>query len=122
LSIISWASFRSQTFLPRTVTNVFWCQKLVRYNAALTSFPNSTEYISELAGYWVLQNREFYLSCRFSPLPASDVSFTVRIIVEENCPFTTLSGRHSFVAGANNVPDGVTIDLNTHMRSIKLDE
>lgn len=84
-------------------------------------YPNTTEYISQSEGYWVIQNREFLPSCRFAPRSAEDVSFVIKTIRATESRFAVTSGRHSVAWGANNAGNGVTIDFNAHMRRVEID-
>lgn len=88
----------------------------------LTIYPNEPEYDVQSQGYWVIQNRDLRPYCRFAPQSAEDVAFAINIIRAAGSRFAITSGRHSVVLGANNSPQGVTIDFNAHMRRVEIDE
>lgn len=88
----------------------------------MTVYPNSTEYASQSEGYWVIQSRELFPLCRFAPRAAEDVAFALNTIKATGSRFAITSGHHSIVRGASNAENGVTIDLNAHMRRIEFDE
>lgn len=46
------------------------------------------------------------------PRRANDVAATLIITTFFQCPFSVKSGGHAAFAGASNIQDGVTIDLN----------
>lgn len=88
----------------------------------MTLYPNTTEYTSQLEGYWVIQNRDLQSSCRFAPESAEDVAFVIDVIRKTRTRFAVASGRHCTVVGGSNSRNGVTIDFNAHMRRVDIDE
>lgn len=63
-------------------------------------------------------------SCYVLPENTQEVSDTIKIIGEQTgCNFAVRSGGHSSVPGANNIDEGVTIDLGTALlTSIDMDQ
>ncbi|KAJ4386786.1 hypothetical protein N0V93_009684 [Gnomoniopsis smithogilvyi] len=49
---------------------------------------------------------------RCSPRSTSDVSVAVAILSNNNCPFAIKSGGHTAIPGANDIDDGVMLDLS----------
>ncbi|KAF2673761.1 hypothetical protein BT63DRAFT_410725 [Microthyrium microscopicum] len=70
----------------------------------------------------VAANWDIHPSCRFTPSSSSGVTVAMKLISDEGLNFTISSGRYSIVAGSNNVAKGVTIDFNTRMCSVNLNE
>ncbi|KAG6355068.1 hypothetical protein INS49_004149 [Diaporthe citri] len=98
------------------------CSRLGAYSPESNMYPNTTEYATQSGGYWVIQNREILPSCRFAPRSAEDVAFAINTIRATESRFAVTSGRHSVVWGANDAQNGVTIDLNAHMRRVEIDQ
>lgn len=107
---------------PQVTLTRYQCSQLGTYSPEITLYPNTTEYISQSQGYWVIQNSEVLPSCRFAPRSAEDVAFAINTIRATESRFAITSGRHSVVLGANNAKNGVTIDFNAHMRRVEIDE
>lgn len=70
------------------------------------------EYQQRVESYWSLTS-QLSPQCFVLPENADNVSAVIRTIVEETtCKFAVRSGGHSSNAGANNIDNGVTIDLS----------
>ena len=50
-------------------------------------------------------------SCIFQPASADEVSRALKILIAGQCQFAIKSGGHMPILGANNIDDGITIDL-----------
>lgn len=78
-------------------------------------FPNNKAYETSVHSYWAV-NVQLQPNCIVQPLSANDVSVAVRTLSNsipgESCKFAVRSGGHTTWAGANNIKDGVTIDLS----------
>ncbi|RYP17192.1 hypothetical protein DL767_010062 [Monosporascus sp. MG133] len=91
-------------------------------------FPGNPGYKASLASYFSAQEATTYPACILSPKTVQEVSTAVRILTTTTtatdtpnsnpprrplgCQFAVRSGGHSIVAGAANLPKGVTIDLS----------
>ncbi|KAF2668645.1 FAD-binding domain-containing protein [Microthyrium microscopicum] len=78
---------------------------------------NSQAFNRQLSFFWALQNRDIQPSCFVQPNSTQDVSTIMKTISAANigtgkCPFAIRSGGHSPIPTANNIADGVTIDLS----------
>ncbi|KAK5113388.1 hypothetical protein LTR62_003488 [Meristemomyces frigidus] len=81
------------------------------------SYPNTTVYDTSLASYWSLQEAEVHPSCVFKPTTTTDVSLAVFLLhvggdlFPGHCDFAVRSGGHTPWAGAANIANGITIDM-----------
>ncbi|KAJ8123864.1 hypothetical protein ONZ43_g283 [Nemania bipapillata] len=75
-------------------------------------FPGDTTYLERVQSYWSLTS-QLTPECFVLPRDSGEVSVLVRTLVEETqCQFAIRGGGHSSTAGANNIENGVTIDLS----------
>ncbi|KAJ8131960.1 hypothetical protein O1611_g1667 [Lasiodiplodia mahajangana] len=75
-------------------------------------FPNDTTYLERVESYWSLTS-QLTPTCFILPRDAEEVSVLIKtLITETQCQFAVRGGGHSSTAGANNIEDGVTIDLS----------
>jgi FAD/FMN-containing dehydrogenase len=77
-------------------------------------YPDSDAYKTSVGSYWA-ENVQLEPTCIVQPLTAQDVAVAVTRLVaadEGACKFAVRSGGHTVWAGANNIEDGVTIDLS----------
>lgn len=81
------------------------------------SAAGSAAYNQQQSAYWSNQQAETLPACRVRPNSTNDVAATLIITTFYNCPFSVKSGGHAAFAGASNIQDGVTIDLN-NLRTI----
>ncbi|KAK5170588.1 uncharacterized protein LTR77_005177 [Saxophila tyrrhenica] len=72
---------------------------------------NPREYWKEKSFFWSQQQSTISPSCFVQPLTAEHVSTIVKLAREHQCKFAVKSGGHAAFAGASNVQDGMTIDL-----------
>lgn len=98
------------------------CAALLLQLGNKVSCPGSAVYNSSVTSYFSLQESELRPRCIVSPTTAQDVSRAVRSLSHtilacdasggnDECAFAIRSGGHSTYAGAANIADGVTIDL-----------
>lgn len=76
-------------------------------------YPNSGAYEKSVGSYWA-ENVQLDPICIVQPRSARDVSLAVSTLTSiENgaCKFAVRSGGHTTWAGANDISNGVTIDL-----------
>ncbi|OTA78790.1 hypothetical protein M434DRAFT_18136 [Hypoxylon sp. CO27-5] len=78
--------------------------------------PDSTGYNETLSSYFSPQAAAVRPACFVTPQTVADVSAAVKFLTSsDNCGpynFAVRAGSHMWFAGANNTPDGVTIDLS----------
>ncbi|KAI9146840.1 FAD-dependent monooxygenase CTB5 [Paramyrothecium foliicola] len=73
--------------------------------------PGDRQYLQRVQSYWSL-TAQLRPKCFVQPESSSEVSTVVKLIVEQTkCDFAIRSGGHSSSEGANNIEDGITIDL-----------
>ncbi|EKG15330.1 FAD linked oxidase [Macrophomina phaseolina MS6] len=73
--------------------------------------PSDVAYSQRIESYWSLTS-QLHPYCIVQPPDASNVAKALAILVRETaCDFAVRSGGHSSNAGANNIDEGVTIDL-----------
>jgi hypothetical protein len=75
-------------------------------------FPKTEQYEERLDSYW---SASAALSpwCMVQPENADDVSKTIKVLAEGNCPFGIRGGGHGAHILANGVEDGITIDFGS---------
>ncbi|KAI1499515.1 FAD-binding domain-containing protein [Biscogniauxia marginata] len=96
----------------REMTSDFCCQVLRDAGIPNVYFPNDTLYPERVESYWSLTS-QLTPKCFVLPRNTEEVSVVVKTLVKETqCQFAVRSGGHSSTAGANNIVDGVTIDLS----------
>ncbi|KAL8646753.1 MAG: hypothetical protein Q9226_006730, partial [Calogaya cf. arnoldii] len=88
------------------------CGFLSAIRKKIVSTPESQTYVQQQGRYWSLQQLETLPACRVTPQSALDVAITLLVTQFFSCPFAVKSGGHAAFAGASNIQDGVTIDLN----------
>ncbi|KAF2670714.1 FAD-binding domain-containing protein [Microthyrium microscopicum] len=82
----------------------------------------TSEYNDQQKDYWLLQQAKDYSPhCRVTPRDAKDVSIALKLFGKHQTPFAVKSGGHSFLSGASNINNGITLDLS-RLNSIKLSE
>lgn len=74
-------------------------------------YPGSLGYNASIASYFSAEEAAVHPSCIVTPLSTADVSRAVTTLTRSNCSFAIRSGGHASWAGAANIADGVTIDL-----------
>ncbi|KAJ5458311.1 FAD-bindingtype 2 [Penicillium sp. IBT 31633x] len=77
-------------------------------------YPDSAAYNTSIGSYWAT-NVQLEPNCIVQPRTAQEVSIAVTTLVEADdgaCKFAVRGGGHTVWAGANNIVDGVTIDLS----------
>lgn len=77
-------------------------------------YPGSAAYKTSIGSYWA-ENVQLEPTCILQPRTAQEVSFAVSTLVAADggaCKFAIRGGGHTTWAGANNIVDGVTIDLS----------
>ncbi|KAI1740505.1 FAD-binding domain-containing protein [Xylaria scruposa] len=96
----------------RLTTSDFCCQVIERTGIPNIYFPDDTSYLERVESYWSLTS-QLTPKCFVLPRHTEDVSVLIKTLVKETqCQFAIRSGGHSSNAGANNIEDGVTIDLS----------
>ncbi|KAJ8112102.1 hypothetical protein OPT61_g5446 [Boeremia exigua] len=85
-------------------------------------YPGQTAYKSSLDSYFDVKQQIITPNCIVQPRDAEDVSLVVTTLVSypEPCKFAIRSGGQTPYAGASNIEDGVTIDLE-HISTVKYD-
>lgn len=87
------------------------------------SYPDEDVYDGRLESYWS-SSAALPPWCMVLPLTADQVSATVKVLSENQCPFGIRSGGHSQFHGSSSVNDGVTIDLgktqHAHLSTLPL--
>ncbi|KAJ5269332.1 hypothetical protein N7497_009935 [Penicillium chrysogenum] len=76
-------------------------------------YPDSVAYKISIGSYWA-ENVQLEPTCILQPRTAQEVSLAVYTLVAADgaCKFAVRGGGHTTWAGANNIVDGVTIDLS----------
>ncbi|KAJ2991355.1 hypothetical protein NUW58_g2544 [Xylaria curta] len=88
------------------------CEVIQRAGIPNIYFPNDTTYPERVESYWSLTS-QLTPRCFVLPRNTEEVSVLVKTLVKETqCQFAVRSGGHSSNAGANNIEDGLTIDLS----------
>ncbi|KAI1408056.1 FAD-binding domain-containing protein [Hypoxylon sp. FL1857] len=88
------------------------CQILQEAGLKHAYLPNGTVYSERVHSYWSL-TAQLRPSCFVQPENTEEVSKAVKALASRaQCKFAVRSGGHSSTAGANNVEDGVTLDLS----------
>jgi FAD/FMN-containing dehydrogenase len=76
-------------------------------------YPSSDAYNDSIGSYWA-ENVQLKPKCIVQPRSAQDVSLAVSTLTSASngaCQFAIRSGGHATWAGANDIKNGVTIDL-----------
>ncbi|KGO63862.1 FAD linked oxidase, N-terminal [Penicillium italicum] len=75
-------------------------------------YPDSAAYKISVGSYWA-KNVQLEPTCILQPRTAQEVSLAVSMLVaaDVGCKFAVRGGGHTTWAGANNIVDGVTIDM-----------
>ncbi|CAI7652776.1 unnamed protein product [Penicillium glandicola] len=82
-------------------------------------YPDSAAYKTSISSYWA-ENVQLAPTCILQPRTAQEVSLAVSTLVAADggvCKFAVRGGGHTTWAGANNIVDGVTIDLSLMNRT-----
>jgi FAD/FMN-containing dehydrogenase len=77
-------------------------------------YPDSAAYKTSIGSYWA-ENVQLEPTCILQPRTAQEVSLAVSTLVAADggaCKFAVRGGGHTTWVGANNIVDGVTIDLS----------
>ncbi|KAK5659469.1 hypothetical protein OQA88_670 [Cercophora sp. LCS_1] len=74
--------------------------------------PSSPAFSARNSSYWSRTVRALQPACIVQPRSTSEVSSTIRALAASNTPFAIRSGGHTAWPGANNISNGVTIDLS----------
>ena len=84
--------------------------------------PGQTAYESRLDSYFDVKQQSITPNCIVQPKTAEDVALAVKTLVasERSCKFAIRSGGHTPYAGASNIDNGVTVDLQ-HISSVEYD-
>ncbi|CAH0028408.1 unnamed protein product [Clonostachys rhizophaga] len=91
-----------------------YCCSILKEETAVEHIyvPGDDAYNERVESYWSLTS-QLTPACFVLPGDSQEVASVVRILVEKTeCSFAVRSGGHSSNAGANNIEDGVTIDLS----------
>lgn len=73
--------------------------------------PSDSQYFKVKDFYWSAQQAAVSPQCFVQPGSAEDVSTIIKVAERAECPFAVKSGGHAAFAGASNIQDGITIDL-----------
>lgn len=92
------------------------CTALVRSSlGAHVLFPGQSAFASRLDSYFDVKQQSITPGCIVQPKTAEEVSAAVKTLtaapLAESCMFAIRSGGQTPYAGASNIQDGVTIDL-----------
>ncbi len=88
------------------------CGILAYVLADIVNTPGRISYIEQQSAYWSTQQTETLPACRVQPKQKNDVAAALIVTSFFKCPFAVKSGGHGAFAGASNIQDGLTIDLN----------
>lgn len=87
-------------------------------------YAEQSEYQSRVASYFHAKQQTITPACIIQPRSSQDVSLAVKTLTGMNtsqpCKFAIRGGGHTPFAGASNIQDGVTIDLQ-YMKSVEYD-
>lgn len=102
--------------LKRLMTDHVQCAALARSSLkARLLYPGQTAYESRLDSYFDVKQQSITPNCIVQPKNTEEVSLAVKALGLESpakpCQFAIRSGGHTPYAGASNIEDGVTIDL-----------
>lgn len=114
LHCVSNLSYRSHRRLDRLITGQ--CEVLEQAGVKNVLYPHTPPYTDRVHSYWSLTS-QLTPSCFVQPENSTDVSLILQSLFEQkDCKFAVRSGGHSSNPGANNIEEGVTIDLGTTIR------
>lgn len=84
--------------------------------------PGQTAYESRLESYFDVKQQSITPNCIVQPKTTEEVALAVKTLVAsaKSCKFAIRSGGHTPYAGASNINNGVTIDLQ-HISSVEYD-
>ncbi|KAF9634931.1 FAD linked oxidase [Lasiodiplodia theobromae] len=95
--------------LPRDIASC--CNILRSAGLEHVYMPSDVAYSQRIESYWSLTS-QLHPYCIVQPSDTSDVAKALTVLTQEtSCNFAVRSGGHSSNAGANNIDEGVTIDL-----------
>ncbi|OAL46185.1 FAD binding domain-containing protein [Pyrenochaeta sp. DS3sAY3a] len=87
-------------------------------------FPGQSAYSSRISSYFDIKQQAITPNCIVQPKDAKEVALAVRTLttasILKQCKFAIRSGGHTPYAGASNIEDGVTLDLQ-YVSSVKYD-
>ncbi|KAF2123686.1 FAD-binding domain-containing protein [Dothidotthia symphoricarpi CBS 119687] len=87
-------------------------------------FPGQDAYETRIDSYFDIKQQALTPNCLIRPKTSKDVSLIVKILTTANsgtpCKFAIRSGGHTPYAGASNIDDGVTVDLQ-YLSAVKYD-
>jgi FAD/FMN-containing dehydrogenase len=87
-------------------------------------FPGQDTYVSREKTYFDIKQQALTPNCIVQPKNAKEVATVVKILTTASilkpCQFAIRSGGHTPYAGASNIDDGVTIDLQ-YISAVKYD-
>ncbi|KAI5918896.1 FAD-binding domain-containing protein [Camillea tinctor] len=110
-TFLHYLSTGSITQAPRMAPDIC-CQLLKDAGVPNVYSPGDPLYQERVESYWSLTS-QLTPKCFVLPRNTEEVSAVVKTLVEETkCEFAVRSGGHSSNAGANNIVDGVTVDLS----------
>jgi FAD/FMN-containing dehydrogenase len=88
-------------------------------------YPNQSDYESRLRSYFDIKQQTITPNCILQPRSTEEVSLAVKILTTRGglkpCSFAIRSGGHTPYAGASNIKDGVTIDLQ-YISAVEYDD
>jgi hypothetical protein len=109
----------------RSLRNSDQCAALTQ--TALQDFllyPEQSDYQSRLTSYFDVKQQSITPACIVQPITSQDVALAVTTLSGASssypCKFAIRSGGHTPNAGASNIEDGVTIDLQ-YMNAVEYD-
>lgn len=108
---------KSQSYCSRGyLADYFQCDSLKAAGLeARISYPESTQYEIRQNLYWSINN-QLNPWCIVQPEDTAEVASALKALVDtENCKFAVRSGGHTPYTGANNINEGVTIDLGKYL-------
>lgn len=102
--------------LKQAPTHNIQCDTLARTSVTTDIlYPGGTVFESRLDSYFDVKQQSIRPSCIVQPRTAEDVSVVIKTLIAassaKSCKFAIRSGGQTPYAGASNIQDGVTIDL-----------
>ena len=77
----------------------------------VTTAQDATKYQTIRLGYYTTFDSELSPACFVLPATAEEVAVVAKTVKQSRCPFAVGGGRQTFLAGANSIQDGISIDL-----------
>lgn len=95
------------------------CSLLLKQDIPLL-YPGTTSYDTRQKTYFDIKQQSLTPNCIAQPRNTQQVSRVVKTLAEAKCKFAIRSGGHTPYAGASNINNGVTLDLQ-YLNSVQYD-